>query len=88
MLVLFAIIQAVLAGAHLATVLGGLSLFQLASLAHAGISAPRDISRIVALSRALDRRFPCDAKCHRTIAARQLEVRGGPLGYGRSPLQF
>ena len=88
MLVLLLILQAVAGGAHLGAVLATLTAWQWISLAHAGIKAPHDISRIVAFSREMDRRFPCDRRCQKMIAERRFEMNGGPIGWGRSPYKY
>jgi hypothetical protein len=88
MLVLLFIIGSVLSGGTLPAVLATLTALQWVQLAAFGINTPRDIAKIERFIRAMDKRYPCNASCHRLIAARQQEVRGGQIGWGRSPMQF
>ena len=55
----------------------------------AGISLPRDVARIERFLREMDRRYPCNRKCHAEIRYRLVhEMNGGPIGFGRSPFKY
>lgn len=87
-MLVFAALVAAFATGHLAAFVAAMTVWSWAQLALAGIQLPRDVGRIERIMKQLDKRFPCDAKCHKLILAQQMQVRGGPLGWGRSPMQF
>jgi hypothetical protein len=86
MAVVIAVVTALVGGAALPAVLGALSIPQLITLAQFGAQAGVSGIKIgVAVNKELDRRFPCDAKCHRFIVEHRFDMNGGPIGWGRSP---
>jgi hypothetical protein len=86
MAVLVGVIAALVGGQAIGAILGGLSIAQLVTLAQVGGQVGVTGIKVgVAVNRELDRRFPCDAKCHRFIAAHRSDMNGGPIGWGRSP---
>lgn len=86
MAVLIGVIAALVGGQAIGAILGGLSIAQLVTLAQ--VSATVGVQGVkvgVAVNRELDRRFPCDKKCHAFIAEHRYDMNGGPIGWGRSP---
>jgi hypothetical protein len=89
MAVLIGVIAALVGGQAIGAVLAGLSIAQLVTLGQVGATVGVQGVKVgVAVSRELDRRFPCNSKCHREIESRRFDMNGGPIGWGRSPYKY
>ena len=89
MAVLIGVIVALVGGQAIGAVLAGLSIAQLVTLAQvSGTIGVKGVQIAVVVNKELDRRFPCDKRCHAFIAKHRADLNGGPIGWGRSPYKY
>ena len=89
MAVLIGVIVALVGGQAIGAVLAGLSIAQLVTLAQvSGTIGVQGVKVGIAVNRELDKRFPCDKRCHAFIAEHRADLNGGPIGWGRSPYKY